>query len=155
MYKPLLLVVQEMTYYSVEMPSYIDCDIIKERAGPFFKGEIYYEKDFTQTRMADRSLYIDNANCIRDSIQEIFINGQVFNVITIPVDFYSENCIFYNYNDQSTEQFVSLSKDIRDKIMNIFDNRALQLMSIDQVLGHFKEWREEYPEEYVINHMNQ
>lgn len=79
-----------------------------EKAGPFYKGEIYYDREFTQTRMADRTLYIEDASCIKDSIQEVKFEDQAFNYITIPIDFYLSNCIFYNYNDQSTEQSMQL-----------------------------------------------
>ena len=89
-----------------ELPVVVDKEEIIENSGPFYQGEIYYEKDFTQTRMGDRSLYIDNVNAVRESIQEVTIQDQVFSCISVPVDFYLSNCIFYNYNDQSTEKYI-------------------------------------------------
>lgn len=144
----------------IELPSYEENETIQKRAGPFYKGEIYYEKDFTQTRMADRTLYVEDASCIKESIHEITIQNQVFNPITIPIDFYLTNCIFYNYNDQSTEQSIQLLRmsclyllvleAVREKINHLFEKKALMLMNIQEVLNHFSHWRDEYPDEYSL-----
>lgn len=112
--------------------------------------------------MGDRSLYIENINTIHDSIQEIMIQDQVYNCITVPIDYYLSNCIFYNYNDQTTDQYIQqlciyllfqwtyLIAIHRQKILDIFEAKALRLMSLEEVLKHFQQWREEYPEEFLF-----
>ena len=131
----------------IELPRVVDLSEVREQCGVFYKGDIYYDPSFTQSRSADRTLYIDQAETISESILECEEGGEKVHRITCPVEFYWTNSIFYNYNDQSTEQALSKLGELRAKIQSVFDRRALQLMSIEQVLGHFKQWREEYPEE--------
>ena len=131
----------------LELPRVVELPEVREQFGLFYKGDIYYDPAFTQSRSADRTLYIDQAETIPTSILECEEGGEKVHRITCPIEFYCTNSIFYNYNDQSTEQELTTTGELRAKIQSVFDSRALQLMSIEQVLSHFKQWREEYPEE--------
>ena len=91
------------------------------------------------------------------------IQDQVYNCITVPIDYYLSNCIFYNYNDQTTDQYIQqlciyllfqwtyLIAIHRQKILDIFEAKALRLMSLEEVLKHFQQWREEYPDSFELS----
>ena len=146
----------DMSWSWLETPSIPEIGEIRRLSGRFFKSEIYYDVQMTQTRNQDRCTYIDGPQIIRDSIQELKVDQKEMHVITADADTYLNNVMYYNYDDDSTSIFVNALSmnwsffesvdEIREKIDNVFDDRAYTYMRFDRILAHFENWRQRFPE---------
>ena len=97
----------DMSWSWLETPSIPEIGEIRRLSGRFFKSEIYYDVQMTQTRNQDRCTYIDGPQIIRDSIQELKVDQKEMHVITADADTYLNNVMYYNYDDDSTSIFVN------------------------------------------------
>lgn len=151
----------DMSWSWLETPSIPEIGEIRRLSGRFFKSEIYYDVQMTQTRNQDRCTYIDGPQIIRDSIQELKVDQKEMHVITADADTYLNNVMYYNYDDDSTSIFVNALSmnwsffesvdEIREKIDNVFDDRAYTYMQFDRILAHFENWRQRFPEESFLD----
>ena len=100
------------------IPSAVEMGKLRERTGPFFEGELFYDERIAQTRSQQRCVYIDGPAVIRDSVREVQSDGVTMHMITAGVDVYLDNAIFVNFDEPGASQWETC---MGAKIVGIFD----------------------------------